>query len=104
MANRLSVNEGRINTVPFNPKYEDVCLYKSLAVKEWTEMGRCRLKGKKEDLDAEDMRLLAHIRAAVRLLNTLGAIKPEWLRRENLKEDYPDVIPQELMKTNADEG
>lgn len=77
--------------MPFSPKYSELILYKSLAVKEWTDMPRCKLKGKKEDLDAEDMRLLAHLRASLRLLNTLGAVNPEWLRKQNIKEDFPDL-------------
>lgn len=79
----------------FLPKFEDLVHYQSLCVNEFVQMPKTRLRGKKTELNADEMAALARLRAALCLLNKLGAIDKRWLEKQNLVEDFPNGKPDE---------
>lgn len=72
----------------FNPKLEDLLLYRSLAIDFFNNLSPIRLIGMKgRETDAQEMAQVAQLRAAICVLNRLGAIKPEWIEKENILSD-----------------
>lgn len=72
----------------FYPKLEDLMLYRSLAINFFNNLSPIRLIGMKgRDTSADEMAQVAQLRAAVVVLNKLGAIKPEWIEKENILAD-----------------
>ncbi len=77
----------------FEPKYTDLVEYRSLCATEFVQMPRTKLRGKKTVLDADEMVALARLRAALRVLNKMGAVKSEWLKAQDIALDFPDGKP-----------
>lgn len=72
----------------FYPKLKDVILYRSLAIDFFNNLTSIRLIGMKgRTASADEMAYVAQLRAAVVVLNRLGAIKPEWIEQENVLSD-----------------
>jgi len=69
----------------FEPHITALAEYKSFAIDEFKEMGRTRLRGSTGNLSAHDMALLSQLRGAIRLLNKIGAIRPEWFQEQDEK-------------------
>ena len=64
------------------PDLNTLTLYRSMAVDEFTSMNdQLRLQGAKKNASPDDRVSLANLRAALRLLNRLGAVDPTWLKR-----------------------
>lgn len=80
----------------FYPKFKDLILYRSLAIDFFNSLTTIRLVGMKgRTASADEMAQIAQLRAAVVVLNRLGAIKPEWIEKENILSDEmmqdPDI-------------
>jgi len=71
----------------FLPRHEDLVLFRSMAIDHFQKMSGIRLPGMKANLDAYDMGQLAQLRAAIALLNKLGAVKPGWIEKNSIDTD-----------------
>lgn len=66
---------------------------RNFAQHDFRELPEIKLKGDKKPLDQDDRLMYIYYRAALRLLNKKGAIRPEFLKKEDLLIDYPDGYP-----------
>lgn len=74
-------------------KKSDLLLMRDFAHHDFLELHEIKLKGEKKPLDQDDRLIYIYYRAALRLLNKKGAIKPEFLKKEDLLIDHPDGYP-----------
>lgn len=66
----------------FDPTYQDLCLFRAIATEEYRSLNLpLKLRGAKKPLDGDEVAVLANLRAALKVLNKLGAVKEEWIQR-----------------------